>query len=205
MSNNTRTNESSDSLVDVGRSCETLVKSDAIERRAQRLRARGEPPRLKTQKVGPGVIAFDVPESDARATDAKWAAAFGATDVKVARRWLGLLYAAVNPADLREHEERTNYVLSAMHGLEPINEADAMAAAQMLACFEGSLESFRMANQADTGEQRSRHMSEAQKLMKTYAQLAEVRMKIQGKTGQQTVKVEHVHVNEGGQAIVGSV
>ena len=180
----------------------TETSSNAVEQRSRRVAARGEPPRLKTREERPGVIGI---LSDGATLDAALAATFGCTDAQLARRWLGLLYSATSASDLSLCEMQTNEIVSAMHAMEPINEVDGMTAAQMLGCFESSMVSLRMAKQADTGEQRSRHLNEAQKLMKTYAQLAELRLRLQGKTGQQTVKVEHVHVGDGGQAVVGVV
>jgi hypothetical protein len=47
-------------------------------------------------------------------------------------------------------------------------------------------------------------LSKANKLSRTYATLLEALNRHRGK-GQQKVTVEHVHVHEGGQAIVGAV
>jgi hypothetical protein len=41
--------------------------------------------------------------------------------------------------------------------------------------------------------------------MRVFNEQLEVMQKLKGKTGQQKVTVEHVHVNEGGQAIVGAL
>jgi len=41
--------------------------------------------------------------------------------------------------------------------------------------------------------------------MRVFNEQIEVMQKLKGKAGQQKVTVEHVHVHEGGQAIVGAV
>jgi hypothetical protein len=51
---------------------------------------------------------------------------------------------------------------------------------------------------------RDSHLNQANKLSRTYATLLESLNKHRGK-GQQKVTVEHVHVHQGGQAIVGHV
>jgi hypothetical protein len=51
---------------------------------------------------------------------------------------------------------------------------------------------------------RRENLSQANKLSRTYATLLEALNRHRGK-GQQKVTVEHVHVHEGGQAIVGNV
>ncbi len=48
-------------------------------------------------------------------------------------------------------------------------------------------------------------LSQANRLSRTFAALAEALNRHRGKSGQQTVRVEHVTVNDGGQAIVGAV
>ena len=48
-------------------------------------------------------------------------------------------------------------------------------------------------------------LSQANRLSRTFAALVEALNRHRGKAGQQTVRVEHVTVNEGGQAIVGTV
>jgi hypothetical protein len=55
-----------------------------------------------------------------------------------------------------------------------------------------------------TFEGRRENLSQANKLSRTYAVLLNALNRHRGK-GQQKVTVEHVHVHEGGQAIVGNV
>ena len=50
----------------------------------------------------------------------------------------------------------------------------------------------------------SYHLNQANKLSRTYSTLLEALNRHRGK-GQQKVTVEHVHVHQGGQAIVGNV
>ncbi len=54
------------------------------------------------------------------------------------------------------------------------------------------------------GECRDQNLTQANKLVRSYAALVEALDRHRGK-GQQTVRVEHVTVNAGGQAIVGAV
>ena len=55
-----------------------------------------------------------------------------------------------------------------------------------------------------TFEGRRENLNQANKLSRTYATLLDTLNRHRGK-GQQKVTVEHVHVHEGGQAIVGNV
>ena len=95
--------------------------------------------------------------------------------------------------------------LEAMAGIAPRDEIEGMLAAQMVACHSMSMECFRRAMlPGQTFEGRQQNLNYANKLSRTYALHMEALDKHRGK-GQQKVTVEHVHVRQGGQAIVGSV
>jgi hypothetical protein len=80
-----------------------------------------------------------------------------------------------------------------------------MIAAQMIAAHSAAMECYRRAMLSEqTLEGRRANLSQANKLSRTYASLLEALNRHRGK-GQQKVTVEHVHVHEGGQAIVGQV
>ena len=92
-----------------------------------------------------------------------------------------------------------------MLGLKPQDEAEAMLIAQMIGCHNAAMECFR---RAKISEQpfagRQQNLSFASKLSRTFSLHMEALDKHRGK-GQQTVRVEHVTVNAGAQAIVGNV
>ena len=80
-----------------------------------------------------------------------------------------------------------------------------MIAAQLVACHNASMECYRRAMIGEqTFEGRRENLNQANKLSRTYSTLLESLNRHRGK-GQQKVTVEHVHVHEGGQAIVGNV
>ena len=80
-----------------------------------------------------------------------------------------------------------------------------MLAAQSIACHNAAMECYRRAMIGEqTFEGRRENLSQANKLSRTYTTLLEALNRHRGK-GQQKVTVEHVHVHEGGQAIVGNV
>ena len=80
-----------------------------------------------------------------------------------------------------------------------------MIAAQLLACHHASMECYRRSMLSEqTFEGRRENLGQASKLSRTYTTLLEALNRHRGK-GQQKVTVEHVHVHEGGQAIVGNV
>ena len=80
-----------------------------------------------------------------------------------------------------------------------------MLAAQLIAAHNASMECYRRAMLAEqTFEGRSENLSQANKLSRSCAVLLDALNRHRGK-GQQKVTVEHVTVNAGGQAIVGSI
>ena len=107
-----------------------------------------------------------------------------------------------------EEETRDRYyhaAFVAQRGLKPADEAEGMLAAHIVAVHFTAMECLRRAalpNQ--TFEGRNMALKHAARLSQLFADLLGTMQKLRGK-GQQKVTVEHVHVNEGGQAIVGTV
>jgi hypothetical protein len=82
--------------------------------------------------------------------------------------------------------------------------ADILQASGRIGIHAG-MECFRRAMHGEqTFAGRSENLSQANKLSRSFAALLEALNRHRGK-GQQKVTVEHVHVNKGGQAIVGNV
>ncbi len=93
----------------------------------------------------------------------------------------------------------------ALAGIAPRDPLEGMLAAQMVATHETAMDCFRRAQLAgQTFEGRRQNLEFANKLARSYATLVETLDKHRGK-GQQVVRVEHVTVNAGGQAIVGAM
>jgi len=95
--------------------------------------------------------------------------------------------------------------VQALIGIGPKDEIEGMLAAQLIAAHNAALECYRRAMIGDqTFQGRNENLNQANKLGRTYAVLLDALNRHRGK-GQQKVTVEHVHVHEGGQAIVGTV
>jgi hypothetical protein len=107
--------------------------------------------------------------------------------------------------DADEIKRQRQATVYALIGISPRDELEGMLAAQLLACHNASMECYRRAMlDEQTFEGRREALNEANKLSRTYATLLECLNRHRGK-GAQKVTVEHVHVHEGGQAIVGNV
>jgi hypothetical protein len=95
--------------------------------------------------------------------------------------------------------------LTAMHAVRPVDEMEGQIAAQMVATHAAAMECYRRAMIGDQSfESRRENLNQAAKLTRLHADLILALDKHRGK-GQQRVTVEHVHVHQGGQAIVGNV
>lgn len=111
----------------------------------------------------------------------------------------------VKNSDAPWKERQMAATLGALKGIDPKDEIEGMLAAQMLAAHNAAMECYRRAMIGDqTFEGRSANLSFANKLSRTHATLVEALNRHRGK-GMQVVRVERVVVNEGGQAIVGTV
>jgi hypothetical protein len=108
-------------------------------------------------------------------------------------------------ANADEIKQLCHVTIEALVGVAPKDELEGMLTAQLVACHNASMECYRRAMICEqTFEVRRENLSQANKLSRTYSTLLEALNRHRGK-GSQKVTVEHVHVHEGGQAIVGNV
>jgi hypothetical protein len=101
-------------------------------------------------------------------------------------------------------ERQLNFMLSVIQGIEPRDQLEAMLAAQMAAVHSAMMTFARRLARVDTVQQQDSASNAFNKLARTFASQVETLKKYRS-TGEQKVTVQHVQVNEGGQAIVGNV
>jgi len=101
-------------------------------------------------------------------------------------------------------EPSLNFMLSVVTGIEPKDEIEAMLAAQMAAVHLATMTFARRLNHADNIAQQDSAERAFNKLARTFAAQVEA-LKRYRTGGEQKVTVQHVTVNEGGQAVVGHV
>jgi hypothetical protein len=90
--------------------------------------------------------------------------------------------------------------------MAPKGPIQAMLAAQMIATNEASARFLACSFEGGHSlESRTANVNRAARLMQVFLLQAEAFEKLSGNSVQQKVVVEHVHVHEGGQAIVGAV
>jgi hypothetical protein len=89
---------------------------------------------------------------------------------------------------------------------QPTNPTEALLAVQMFGVHEAATLLLKRATvEGQTLEGTDANVLRATRLMRLFNEQVELMAKLKGKTSQQRVTVEHVHVHQGGQAIVGAV
>ncbi len=102
------------------------------------------------------------------------------------------------------NEQDFKFLLATVAGVEPKDEVEAMLAAQMASVHNATMASARRLKVAETPLQRDTAGRAINKLARTFVAQVEA-LKRYRTGGEQKVTVEHVTVNDGGQAIVGNV
>lgn len=101
-------------------------------------------------------------------------------------------------------------ILESMSGINPKDQVEGMLATQMIVTHNAAMKCFKHAasyfntTSIPTLELGNATLNSANKLTRTYTMQMEALNRYRGK-GQQKMTVEHVHINSGGQAIIGNV
>jgi hypothetical protein len=98
-----------------------------------------------------------------------------------------------------------NIAMAILSGIQPQDEIEGMLAVQMIGTHNMAMETLERAmltGQTDIGK--DLNVKQAAKMMRVFVAQMEALKKYRT-GGQQKMTVKHVHVNEGGQAIVGTV
>ena len=129
--------------------------------------------------------------------------ALGATDPKFVN---GLLNQLANASSKHGEADEAglNFMLSVVKAIKPRDELETMLAAQMAAIHVLTMRFARGLNNIETLPQQDSAERALNKLARTFTMQIEA-LKRYRTGGEQKVMVEHVHVHEGGQAILGHV
>jgi len=103
--------------------------------------------------------------------------------------------------DQRPNESAINFLLSVIKGAKPKDQFEAMLAAQMAAIHTATMTFTRQLANVETIAQQDSAERALNTLARTFAMQMEA-LKRYRTGGEQKVTVQHVSVNEGGQAIV---
>jgi hypothetical protein len=174
----------------------------ALEEQAARKRKRRPCPSLKFARSGPELnIAIDHPDRDTGF--ALIMQALGSTDPDFVD---GLITQLANASSRqgKTGAEALNFMLAVVKSISPQDEIESMLAAQMAAVHMMTMSFTSRLAYAETLHQQDSAERALNKLARTFTTQMEA-LKRYRTGGQQKVTVEHVHVHEGGQAIVGHV
>lgn len=145
------------------------------------------------------------PHSDAAGHTRQMLDAFGTPSIDFMNSTFSqLLNAIADKGSEVPTEVSTNAALAVMSGIEPGNEVEALMASQMAATHSLAMMMIGRTRRVDQLNQLEAQGGLAVKLLRTFTMQAEALAKMR-RGGGQTVRVEHVHVHAGGQAIVGQV
>ncbi|MDR3631389.1 MAG: hypothetical protein P4L42_13755 [Desulfocapsaceae bacterium] len=97
-----------------------------------------------------------------------------------------------------------NFALAVIDGIRPQDQLETLLVTQMAAVHCATMKMASRLVRAENMFQRDHAELSLNRFTRTFAAQLEALKKYRS-TGQQTVKVEHVHVNEGGQAIIGTI
>jgi hypothetical protein len=100
--------------------------------------------------------------------------------------------------------DNINFMIAVIADIEPRDQMEAMLAAQMAAVHMATMNYAARLTSASSPHQAEAAEKTFNKLARTFTTQLEALNRYRGK-GQQKMTVEHVHVHDGGQAIVGTV
>ncbi|MEA3467219.1 MAG: hypothetical protein U9R57_03220 [Thermodesulfobacteriota bacterium] len=129
---------------------------------------------------------------------------YGTRDEDTLNLFFNQIVNLVSPNE-KDPFKRLGQITPILRAINPADELEAMVALQLTGMHCLSMEMMsRAVNPEQTVEGVNYNVNRATKLSRTFIALLESLNKHRGK-GQQKMTVEHIHVNEGGQAIVGKV
>jgi hypothetical protein len=181
----------------------TPKEDRAVQALSHRRAAKHPVPRIKVThaKSGPAEIRSDHPDPmtgiQVRMT------ALGTTSYDFSCALLDQL-AHASSKGAKVDEDGINFMLAVIAGVEPRDEIEAMLAAQMAAVHTATMTFARRLAHVDNIPQQNSAERAFNKLARTFAAQMEA-LKRYRTGGEQKVTVQHVTVNEGGQAVVGNV
>ncbi len=178
----------------------TLTDAELAELRAfgERLKQRPPVPRFKAD----GTNISDADGVDPDLFRARIAAAVGSVDPRAIN---SLLNQAAETVAGDDAAQKGNAALTLLAGIQPRNEVEGMLSVQMVGCHNLAMAMLRRATKTERVQFLAVYANLASKLLRTFTAQTEALARLRGQTGQQVVRVEHVTVEAGGQAIVGAV
>jgi hypothetical protein len=189
-----------------------MMKSNERKKGKQKLREEREIDTSKTKlssaplKVKKGAHAHAVAiEGTAQEISSLCSKTFGTQDNDCADTFLEQVISAHPRKMVRDAADVLNQNLPLLQAIKPQDELEGMLAVQMVGIHNLTMEMMSRSTILDQSiEGVSSNINRITKLSRTFAALLEALNRHRNK-GQQKMTVEHVHINQGGQAIIGNV
>lgn len=179
-------------------------EAEAIAKARERASNRRKPVKLNLEHDGNGVCNISSDHSDGVGWLARLTDVFGTASEDFQGFCLNGLLNAVAPRNGTVSAETANALLAVVDGVRPKDEIEAMLASQMAVTHSLAMEFLGRAKRAELVPQFKSFGNLSVKLLRTYTAQVEALAKLR-RGGEQTVRVEHVHVHPGAQAVVGNV
>ena len=127
----------------------------------------------------------------------------GTSDLALGNNLFNLALHATLPENKKSSEQLTGLV-SFFAESKVTSPLEAMLVSQMASLHANAMRLMATAMENTTASTANAMYAQANKLMRSFALHVETYEKLK-RGGQQRIKVDHVHVHEGGQAIVGNI
>ena len=175
--------------------------NEVITRTAQRRR----PVRVRLQRVTATVAKNHPPDGDGKAWWARLKQALGTSSSDFVNASLLQLQAAAQLHCGGISEVAINAALAMIEAAQPQNEIEGALAVQMACTHTAALSVLARFGSGGGSERRVVALaSAAGRLLRVYSGQVETLRRLRH-GGDQYVRVEHVHINEGAQAVIGNV
>jgi len=179
------------------------AEKEAIARARERFKGRA--PRFNMAITGEGEAwSIASPHSDLDGWVHRLRDVFGTPSGEFAAANVERLSNIVRRKDPESSRGYVNAALASIEAIGPKDELEAMLAVQMAATHDMQMNMLCRLKNTDTLEGLEAYGNLATKLARTFTAQVDALAKLR-RGGEQTVRVEHVHVYPGGKAVVGTV
>jgi hypothetical protein len=166
---------------------------------------RRPPVRVRTRRLDAGSAKLYPPDGEGRLWWGRLKKALGTSSSDFVNASLHQLQAAAQFPGSGISETGINAALAFIEGFAPQNEVEAALAIQMACTHLATMSVLgRLGPAGGTEDRACRFATAAARLVRAYTTQFEAYRRLRH-GGDQYVRVEHVHINEGGQAVIGNV
>ena len=164
-----------------------------------------KPVRVKVRRLGMNRGRIYPPEDEGKVWWGRLKSAMGTTSNDFVNASLFQLQMAARLPDGPISEAGMNLALAIIQAAKPQNEIEGALAVQMACTHTAAMALLSRVGSAHGGTRNlALYASAAAKLLRTYAIQVETLRRLRG-GGAQYVRVEHVHITDNGQAVIGNV